>query len=50
MITSGGDDVSGRNPINFSPLHFLEEAAYKQTGLIITIVRDYVSKRKYAQA
>jgi hypothetical protein len=28
----------------------LEEAAHKHSGLIITIVRHRVSKRRYAQA
>jgi hypothetical protein len=27
---SRSDDVSGCNPINFSPLHFLEEAGHKK--------------------
>jgi hypothetical protein len=36
---SRSDDIGGRNAINFPPLQLLEEAAHKQSGLIITIVR-----------
>src|SRR6266550_312083 len=44
------NDISGRDAINFPPLQLLEEAAHKQSGLIIAIVRRRVSKRRYAQA
>jgi hypothetical protein len=47
---SRSDDISGRNAINFPPLQLLEESAHKHSGLIITIVRHHVSKRRYAQA
>src|SRR4029077_934606 len=47
---SRSDDISRRNAINFPPLQLLEKAAHKQSGLIITIVRHPVSKRRYAQA
>src|SRR5258708_20066398 len=47
---SRSDDISGRNAINFPPLQLLEEAAHKQSCLIITILQHPVSKRRYAQA
>jgi hypothetical protein len=47
---SRSDYIGGGDAINFSPLQLLEEAAHKQSGLVITIVRHRVFKRRYAQA